>query len=59
MTTVQCTSVVECMTPGGGGGGGYSDICKHTYVRVIFFVQNFDFQYFWGFSEKINIFCGV
>ena len=43
--------------PGGGGGGGgvgYSDIFVHTYTRLGSFlgVQNFEFQYFCGFSEK-------
>ena len=37
-----------------GGGGGYSDIFTHTQA----WVQNSEFQYFWGFSEKINIFGG-
>ena len=37
---------------GSGGGGGYSDIFIHTYARAIFGVQNFEFQYFLGFSEK-------
>ena len=32
--------------PKGGGGGGYSDIFIHTSDRVIFWVQNFEFQYF-------------
>ena len=34
------------------GGGGYSDIFTHTYAWAIFGVQNSEFQYFWGFSEK-------
>ena len=45
----------------GPGGRGYSDSFKHTKARVIwviFGVQNFEFQYFLGFSEKI-IFFGV
>ena len=37
---------------------GYSDIFIHTYARVIFWVRNFEFQYFFRFSEKI-IFFGV
>ena len=32
---------------------GCSDIFIHTYARVIFWVQNFEFQYFFGFSEKL------
>ena len=40
-----------------GGGGGYSDICFHTYVGSghLLGVQHFEFQYFGGFSEKMNI----
>ena len=36
-----------------GGGGGYSDIF-YIYVGSghFFGVQNSEFQYFWGFSEK-------
>ena len=35
---------------GGGGGGGYSDIfiCR---LGSFFGAQNFEFQYFGGFSE--------
>ena len=39
----------------GGGGGGDTEIFSyfiHTSARVIFCVQNFEFQYFLGFSEK-------
>ena len=43
---------------GGGGGGGYSEIFKYMKSRVIFVVQNFEFQYFFVFSEK-SIFLGV
>ena len=38
---------------GGGGGGGYSDI----FIQTQAWVQNSEFQYFWGFSEKL-IFLG-
>ena len=36
----------------GGGGGG--TLKFHTYVGSGYFlgVQNFEFQYIWGFSEK-------
>ena len=48
---------------GGGGGGGtliFSDIRR---LASFFLVQNFEFQYFWGFSEKriffwVCRFCG-
>ena len=36
-------------------GGGYSDIYILTYIRrlgSLFLVQNFEFQYFWGFLER-------
>ena len=40
-----------------GEGEGYSNFFIHTQAQVIFFWggggQNFEFQYFWGFSEKI------
>ena len=37
----------------GGSGGRYSDIFIHTLARAIFWgVQNFEVQYFLGFSEK-------
>ena len=43
---------------GGGGGGG---TLIFSYIRRLgpfFWVQNFEFQYFFGFSEKL-IFFGV
>ena len=39
--------------------GGYSDICIHTYARDIFWVQNFEFQYFLGVFRKNIIFWDV
>ena len=47
----KCHIVGNLMSPGGRGGGGYSDIFIHTKARVIFWVQNFEFQYFLGLSE--------
>ena len=41
---------------GGGGGGGGSDIFIRR-LGSFFWVQDFEFQYFIGFSEK-NIFLG-
>ena len=38
------------------GGGGYSDIFNIRRLGSIFGVKNFEFQYFVGFSEKMNIF---
>ena len=44
------------------GGGGYSDIFIHTLARAFFRVQNFEFQYFWGFQKTEYLlvwrFCG-
>ena len=37
---------------GGGGGGGYSEILYMRRLGLFFLVQNFEFQYFWGFSKK-------
>ena len=53
-------TVVSGKVPGGGGGGGGTLI--FSYIRRLgsfFWVQNFEFQYFWGFSEKNNIFWDV
>ena len=38
--------------PGGGRGGGTLKPFIHMKARVIFWVQNFEFQYFLGFSEN-------
>ena len=38
---------------GGGGGGRYSDTFIHTYARVIFWAQNFEFQFFFCGFQKI------
>ena len=44
------------MPSGGGGGGGVGgEALISSYIRrlgTFFWVQNFDFQYFWGVSEK-------
>ena len=46
---------------------GYSDVFIHTQARVIFLVQNFEFQYFlgfqkneyfWGYEDFVDIFLG-
>ena len=47
------------LTPRVEGGGG---TLIFSYIRGLgsfFWVQNCEFQYFWGFSEKINIFWGM
>ena len=41
--------------PGGGGGGGLGGTLIFSYIRRLgpcFWVRNFEFQYFWGLSEK-------
>ena len=45
---------------GGGGGGGGTLLLFYTYVGSGYFfgVQNFEFQYFWGFSKN-NFFGGM
>ena len=45
--------------PQQGGGGG---TLIFSYIRRLgsfFGVQNFEFHYFWGFSEKMNIFWRI
>ena len=52
---------MPCRPRGGGGGGGGGGTLIFSYLRRLgpfFGVKNFEFQYFWGFSEKI-IFFGV
>ena len=47
------------LNPGGGGGGGtpiFSRICR---LSPFFWVQNSEFQYFLGFSEKIIFLGGI
>ena len=46
----------------GGGSGPQGGTLIFSYNRRLgsfFWVQNFEFQYFWGFSEKNNIFWGM
>ena len=47
-----------CVCVGGGGGGTliFSNIRR---LGPFLGVQNFEFQYFWGFSEKMYIFWGM
>ena len=44
-------------SPGGGGGGTLIFLYIHR-LGSFFLVQNFEFQYFWGFSEKKKIWGG-
>ena len=47
-------------TPEGGGGGEGTLIFSHIRRLGPFFgVQNSEFQYFWGFSEKLIFFWGM
>ena len=44
--------------PGGGGGG----TLIFSYIRrlgSLFWAQNFEFHYFWGFPAKMNIILGI
>ena len=46
--------VITAADPRGGGGGGGGTLI-FSYIRRLgpfFWVQNFEFRYFWGFSEK-------
>ena len=43
---------------GGGGGGGGTLLSYISRLGLIFGVQNFEFQYFWGF-QKNEYFLGV
>ena len=51
--------IIYCdgLHPGGGGGGGGGGTLIFSYIAYvglghIFWVQNFEFQYFFWFSEK-------
>ena len=55
-------SLIYCLRPGGGGGGGGgggSNLVFSSIRRLwsFFWVQHFEFHYFWGLSEKL-IFLG-
>ena len=59
LTTVKSRKF-EVLGRGGGSQGGGGGTLKFSYIRRLgsfLGVQNFEFQYFWGFSEKI-IFLG-
>ena len=38
--------------PGGGGGGGTLIFLYTRRLGSFFWVQNFEFQYFWGFQKN-------
>ena len=46
-------------SPGGGGGGGTLIFSHIRRLDPVFWVQNSEFQYFWGFSEKLIFFGGM
>ena len=53
ISTAHKTEMLGC-TPGVGGGGGGGTLI-FSYIRRLgpfFWVQNFEFRYFLGFSEK-------
>ena len=53
-----CFETQDTTSPGGGGGGGCTLIFSHIRRLGLFWgVQNSEFQYFLGFSEKL-IFLG-
>ena len=39
-------------TPGGGGGGGTLIFSHIRRLGLFFWVQNSEFQYFWGFQKN-------
>ena len=43
---------------GPGGGGGTLIFSQIRRLGLFLGVQNHEFQYFWGVSEKMNIFLG-
>ena len=56
--SLEQTSQNATFDPGGGGGGGGGTLI-FTYIprlESFFGVQNFEFQYFGGFSEKLIFF---
>ena len=58
-STRKCSSN-ECLRAGVGGGGGGGTLI-FSYIRRLvpfFWVQRFEFQYFWGF-RKMNVFEGM
>ena len=59
ISTVKLKVPKYIKTRGGGGGGGGSDISYIRRLGSFFGVQNFEFQYLLGFSEKIHIFWGM
>ena len=49
-------TAVHSVTPRGGGG---TLIFLYTYAWVIFWVQNFEFQFSRGFHTNLNIFLSM
>ena len=52
----MCVCVCVCMCV---CVGGYSDIFIHTRLGSFYWVQSFEFQYFWGVFSKMNKFLGM
>ena len=51
-------SLIYCLRPKGGGGGGNLVFSSIRRLWSFFGVQNFEFHYFGGLSEKL-IFLGI
>ena len=58
---VKCilVKVLTGVTPRGGGGGGTMIFSHIRRLGPFFWVQNSEFQYFLGFSEKLIFFGGM
>ena len=52
-------SLLRLVYPGGGGGGGTLIISYIRRLGSFFWVQNIEFQYFWGFSGKLIFILGM
>ena len=53
LQNVSQTCYMDTTAPWGGGGGGDTLIFLYLHrLRSFFGVQNFEFHYFLGFSEK-------
>ena len=55
---LECPPNLHCPTSTPRGGGGGTLIFSYR-LGSFFGVQNFEFQHFWGFSEKKYFFGGM
>ena len=61
LVLLSCSVSYTVYAPGGGGGGGGGGNLVFSRIRrlwLFFGVQNFEYHYFWGHSEKL-IFLGI